>query len=272
MSGENTVVEGKTWNESGGEVNNLAKLNLAAKPSVTTNQQSIGDRELTDGSIKSTKLHASVISQINADATIGDGTVTTAKLANSAVTWIKLNDDVTDKMVTRAVVASTSGNYLKYNGTTGETEEVAKLSLPGQIIETLSAGTVNTTSPIVATLSATGNPQSTSSEIEGFMSFYDLDGSGNPVQTIGNVSFTFTKNAAGVWAGTAMRTQCGVQAASAADSGVSVITGTTTLTIPTIGRCSGAIVLTTSSITFTLASTSASIVELGVSGYARLRL
>jgi hypothetical protein len=124
MSGETTVTRGKTFDESTGEVVDLAKLNLTAKPSVRVNQESIGTRELIDGSVTSDKLSEGVLNQINADATLADGSVTTAKLANGAVTVAKLNQNVLDLVVQRDTAATTIGSFLRYVDTAGVTEEV----------------------------------------------------------------------------------------------------------------------------------------------------
>lgn len=156
MSGECTTTEGKTYDTVNGEANNLAKLNLVAKPSVRVNAQSIGDRELINGSITSDKLSADVLDQINAEAILGDGSVTAAKIANGAVTFAKLNQDVLDVIVRRNTVTSTVGSYLRYVSTDGITEEVAPEDAYG--LKAVASGkSENTSTGTNSTLTVTHN-------------------------------------------------------------------------------------------------------------------
>lgn len=133
MSGETTTIAGKTFDETSGETVDLDKLNRLGLPSIQTDAQSIGDRELIDGSITADKLDSDITAQINADATLGDGSVTSAKLAAGAVTYVKLNQDVLDKVVTRDTILTTVGSFLKYSNTAGETEEATASELAADV-------------------------------------------------------------------------------------------------------------------------------------------
>jgi hypothetical protein len=124
MSGETTVIPGKTHDESSGEKTDLAKINLVSKPSVRVNEQSIGTRELMDGGVTVDKLSAGVLAEINAAAFIPDGSITCAKLAAGAVCYSKRDTNWDDVYVQRDTILSTVGNYLRYSTTGGVTEEV----------------------------------------------------------------------------------------------------------------------------------------------------
>lgn len=125
MSGETNVIPGKRFDESSGENADLAKLNLLGKPSVRVNEQSIGTRELLDGSVTSDKLSSNVVAEINAEAIIGDSSITAAKIQTGAVTFSKLNQDVLDQVVRRDTVVTTVGSYPRYVNTSGVTEQIA---------------------------------------------------------------------------------------------------------------------------------------------------
>jgi len=152
MSGETTVTPGKTHDESSGEATDLAKINLVSKPSVRVNEQSVGTRELIDGSVTVDKLSAGVLAQINAEAILGDGSITAAKIATGAVTKVKLNQDVLDCFVQRDTVATTVGYFLRYVNTSGVTEEVA----PESLLSRKAVQATDSTSATPSTADATG--------------------------------------------------------------------------------------------------------------------
>jgi len=144
MSGETTVIEGKTFNETDSECIDLPKLNAAAKPSVRVNASSIDTRELVDGAVTVDKLADDVLAQINADAVVSDGSITCGKLAADAICFAKFNQDALDKLIQRNVVASTIGAQLKYVTTTGITEEISPTEVNGNYTaskSTLASGT-----------------------------------------------------------------------------------------------------------------------------------
>lgn len=133
MSGEITVIPGKTYDESQGEKNDLSKLNLTANPTARVNEQSICTRELGDGCITADKLAEDVLAQINADAFIADGAITTVKIANGAVTKVKLNQDVLDCFIRRDTILTTIGTFPRYSTTDGITEEVTATQIQSDL-------------------------------------------------------------------------------------------------------------------------------------------
>ena len=226
MSGETTVTEGKTWDAVTGEVNNLAKLNLAAKPSVRVDAASIGDRELIDGSITSDKLATDVLAQINAEAVVGDGSITAAKIANGAVTLVKLNQDVLDSVVRRAVVTSTVGSYLKYSTTGGITEEVTLAEMLNDVGgEALAAKTTDTASPEANAITLSNNI-SALSRISGSVAMSVNHTSVN--NSLFTAQYEFIK-VSGSWTGSIL----GVAHGATNTSDVSTNTGTGTTSLAT---------------------------------------
>jgi len=105
MSGEIKLVSGYVFDEAGGEVITLEKLNKIIGDAVASVMAgAITATELADGSINADKLAAEISAQLGIPA----GSITTAKLVDLAVTAAKLAADAveTDKIKDGAVTAA----------------------------------------------------------------------------------------------------------------------------------------------------------------------
>jgi hypothetical protein len=230
MSGETTVTPGKTHDVSQGEKTDLAKINLVSKPSVRVNEQSIGAREMIDGSITADKLSQGVLDQINADAVISDGSVTCAKMAAGGVCYTKRDQAFDDNMIRRDTPTTTVGSLIRYSTTDGITEEVTAAAaglIPSELVSgtdrSPTSGSSNTINVTTAKTLAAAN------KISGTVMF-----SGGPNNTFQNpciANFNFVK-IAGAWnyniiVGTGGSTLTYPAGDSASDSGQNTVAAVT---------------------------------------------
>jgi len=184
MSGETTVIRGKTWDETQGEKVDLAKLNLTAKPSVSVNEQAICTRELGDGCVTADKLSEDILNQIEAAGTISDGAICTLQIGNGCVTFVKLNQNVLDVIVRRAVILSTVGSFMKYSTDGGITEEVT----PANFFNTFGAAKAGEATAATKAV-ALGNPITDIGRITGsVMSAFNFTGQGT-ANILGHFNF-----------------------------------------------------------------------------------
>lgn len=110
MSGEIDLSSGYVFDEAGGEVVTLDKLNRMVEDAVARIKAgAVTSRELADGSISSDKLADDLSTQLG----VADGSITTAKIVDKAVTLAKLEDFTAWSIIARIGATAGAPSFLQ---------------------------------------------------------------------------------------------------------------------------------------------------------------